>query len=132
MFQDKTIREGDCLLVTSHLGHNKGKDEICSLFSIEFAMLGVDQDDGQAVRNMYRRAHPSLTVYRGLSDLNLTNEVKLNCLGCIKYQDAKRSPMGLYGYSISEGKTVLKTLIEDKGIQYFDMNEFSNCAAVDF
>jgi hypothetical protein len=126
MFQDEAIREGDSLLITSSLGRDRGIEEIVKTFSGEFAVLNVTADEA---RRVYRRSHPSFTLYKALNQKGLTRELGISCLGCIKYRDA--SPMGIYGYSIAEGATDFKQLINGSEIPYYDMNEVRCCVAAD-
>ena len=61
---------------------------------------------------------------------DLTRELHIRCLGCIKYKD--RSPMGIYGYSILEGSTDFRQLVNDSEIPYYDMNEVRCSVAEDW
>jgi len=130
MFQNEVIREGDLLLITSGLGRDKGIKEIFTAFSGEYSVLNVT-DDGEA-RKLYRRSHPSFTLFKGLNKKGLLGELQVRCLGCIKYKDPKRFPMGLYGYAVTKGVTNLKKLVNDTNIQYFDMNHLQCCVLGDF
>lgn len=123
MFQDETIKEGDCILITSHLGHHRGLDVIQDTFAGEFAVLGIN--DAAEARNSYRRSHPSFTLYKALINFGLTRELALRCIGCVKYRDT--TPMAIYGYMVTEGKTELKSLIHDTETRYFDMKEIRIC-----
>jgi hypothetical protein len=130
MFQDEAIREGDLLLITSSLGRDLGIKEIMATFYGEYSVLNItEQDDA---RRAYRRSHPSFTLYKGLNEKGLTGELRVRCLGCIKYRDPDRSPMGIYGYSILEGSTDFRQFINDSEIQYYDMNEICRCGATDW
>jgi hypothetical protein len=129
MFQDEVIREGDLLLITSALGRDPGIKEIMKTFSGEYSVLNIT-DEGEA-RRTYRRSHPSFTLYKGLNGKGLTRELCIRCLGGIKYQDPKHFPMGLYGYSILEGTTEFRHLVNDSAIQYYDMNDLRCCGATD-
>src|SRR5260370_22562892 len=66
IFQDEVIREGDCLLITSHLGHNRGLEEIRRHFSGEFAILRIDGNSDEQVKKTYRRSHPTMTLFKAL------------------------------------------------------------------
>lgn len=132
MFQDETIREGDCLIITSHLGHNPGPDKIREHFRGEFSILGVDENDLEQVRRMYRRSHPSMTLFKALCLNSIQSEVELRCFGAVKYRDDYRTPMGIYGYSVAGGATELATFVGDAGTNYFDMNGEGICKAADF
>jgi hypothetical protein len=131
MFQDETIREGDCLLITSHLGHNRGWDEVRKHFSGELAALGIDEKDATKLRMTYRTAHPTMTLFKALCRNRIEGELQLHCFGVVKYNDAGRTPMGLYGYSISGGTTVLKSFATDVA-GYFDANGGCACTADQF
>ncbi len=128
MFQNEVIREGDCLLITSHLGHHRGTFEIRELFRGEFAVLGINLDDNDRVRNIYRRAHPSMTLFKGLCDKGIHRELQVRCFGTVKYKDHGRTPMGIYGYALLPGATELKTLVEGGGTDYFDLNSGELCS----
>lgn len=130
MFQDEAIREGDLLLITSSLGRDPGIKEIMKTFSGEYSVLNITGED--EARRAYRRSHPSFTLYKGLNQKSLTRELRIRCLGGIKYQDPKRFPMGVYGYSILEGSTDFRQLVNDSAIQYYDMNEVRCCGATDY
>jgi hypothetical protein len=128
LFQNEVVREGDLLMITSHLGHNLGMPKIQSTFSGEFSVLGIHE--AREARQAYRCAHPSFTLFRALNARALDSELRVKCLGCIKYRD--NSPMGLYGFSIEPGTTELKLLVRDAGILYFDMNEVRVCPEEEF
>jgi hypothetical protein len=130
MFQDEIIREGDLLLITSSLGRDPGIKKIMSAFSGEYSVLSIT--DLVEARKLYRRAHPSFTLFRGLNKKHLTRELQVRCLGCIKYQDPKRFPMGLYGFAVTTGATDFKQLINDTDIQYYDMKKLQRCPIADF
>jgi hypothetical protein len=130
MFQNEVIREGDCLLITSHLGHRPGVDKIREHFSGEFAVLGIDENDKNVVRNVFRRAHPSMTLFKALSLNGIQSELALSCFGIVKYRDG--APMGIYGYAISGGNTELATFVGDSNTNYFDVANGQLCAADTF
>lgn len=132
MFQNEVIREGDCLIITSHLGHNPGFADIQKQFAGEFAVLGVDVDDRERVRNIYRRAHPTMTLFKALCLNRIHGEVRLRCFGTVKYRDVGRTPMGIYGYSVSSGNTELRSLVWDSATKYFDVNEGCLCSGDTF
>jgi hypothetical protein len=131
MFQDETIREGDCLIITSHLGHNRGWDEVRKHFSGELAALGIDENDAKKLRATYRTAHPTMTLFKALCRNRIEGELRLSCFGIVKYSDSGRTPMGLYGYSISGGTTALKSFVGEVA-GYFDANAGCACAPDDF
>jgi hypothetical protein len=132
LFQNEVIREGDCLLITSHLGHNRGLKEIRKYFAGEFAVLGVDEDDDGRVRSVYRRAHPTMTLFKALSLNGIQSELHLHCFGMVKYRDVDHTPMGIYGYTVSAGTTELRTLVWDSSTNYFDVNEGRLCSGDSF
>jgi hypothetical protein len=125
MFQNEVIREGDCLIITSHLGRNPGNASIRSQFSGEFDVLGIDDQDAKSVRNVFRCAHPSMTLFKALSLNGIQSELALRCFGVVKYRDG--SPMGLYGYSIGPGRTDLSSFVQDLDTTYFDMSKGELC-----
>jgi hypothetical protein len=127
MFQRELIREGDLLLITSSLGRDPGIDEIMKAFKGEYSVLNITNKT--EARKVYRRSHPAFTVYRGLNEKGLIGELLVRCLGCIKYQDVGRSPMGLYGFIVTHGKTEFKQLVNDALTHYYDMKRFRFCAA---
>jgi hypothetical protein len=131
MFQDETIRENDCLLITSHLGHNPGWDAVRKQFSGELAALGIDEKDQKKLRMTYRTAHPTMTLFKALCRNRLEGELALRCFGIVKYNDEGRSPMGLYGYSIAGGMTVLRSFVDDVA-GYFNGSEGCACTPDDF
>ena len=130
MFQSEVIREGDCLLITSHLGHRPPLDEVREHFSGEFAVIGIDETNNALVRSIYRRAHPTMTLFKALCLNGIQAELELHCFGAVKYRDT--TPMGLYGYIVSAGTTGLTTLLSDVSTTYFDMNEGRLCKAENF
>ncbi len=130
LFQNEVIREGDCLLITSHLGHRPGLDKVREHFGGEFAVLGVDDNDTDLVKRVFRCAHPSMTLFKALSLNGIQSELALRCFGAVKYRDG--APMGIYGYSVSSGNTELSTFITDAEIRYFDIATGQLCATDDF
>jgi hypothetical protein len=130
LFQEEVIREGDCLLITSHLGHNPGLEEICKEFGGEFAVLGVDESDKNAVRGLFRRAHPTMTLFKALSLNGIQSELALRCFGVVKYRDG--APMAIYGYTVSAGRTELAVFVEDSTTSYFDVAKGQVCPAEGF
>jgi hypothetical protein len=132
MFQDEVIREGDCLLITSHLGHHPGLDEIRRHFSGEFAILRIDASNDEQVRGTYRRSHPTMTLFKALCLNSMQSELQLRCFGIVKYRDLNRTPMGIYGYAISTGTTDLATLVDKTTTNYFDVNDGKLCKPDDF
>jgi hypothetical protein len=132
MFQQETIREGDCLLITSHLGHNPGIHKIREHFSGELAVLGIDSSDDAQVKRLFRRSHPTMTLFKALCLKSIQSELHLRCFGIVKYHDEKRTPMGIYGYAVSAGSTELSRLVADAGTHYFDVNEGRLCQSCDF
>jgi hypothetical protein len=118
LFQNEIIREGDCLLITSHLGHNPGWKKVRKQFNAEFAILGIDDTDDPSVRSIFRRAHPSMTLFKGLCRNQLQSEIAISCFGAIKYKDT--TPMGIYGYDVAAGRTELRSFVSSVGENYFD------------
>ena len=125
MFQNEVIREGDCLLITSHLGHRPGLDDVREHFSGEFAVLGIDENNSDLVRGVFRRAHPTMTLFKALCLNGIQAELAVRCFGIVKYRDG--TPMGIYGYSISAGRTDLATFVGDSNTNYFDINKGHMC-----
>jgi hypothetical protein len=107
MFRSQRIREDDAIFITSYLGRNPGWERLSEIFDSEFRVLGLADEASR--RKCYRRAHPSFTLYRGLSLLDLQNELELQCFGCLEYRDT--SPMGVYGYRVAGGKTDFTRLV---------------------
>jgi len=130
MFQNEVIREGDGLLITSHLGHNPGLPAIREHFGGEFDVLGLDTSSDAIVKSTFRRSHPSLTLFKALSLNGIQSELSVRCFGAIKYQD--KSPMGIYGYSISAGTTNLSSLVNDQATLYFDLKQGKACDPAQF
>jgi len=130
MFQNEVIREGDCLLITSHLGHNPGLDGIRKHFGGELAVLGIDENDEKLVRRVYRRAHPTMTLFKALYLNGIQSELSLHCFGIVKYRDG--APMGIYGYHVSAGKTELATFVNDPATAYFDIGTGRRCKGEEF
>jgi hypothetical protein len=125
MFQNEVVREGDCLLITSHLGHRPGPDKVREHFGGEFAVLGIDESDNGLVRSVYRRAHPTMTLFKALCLNGIQSELSLRCFGAVKYRDG--APMGIYGYTVSGGKTELATFVNDGATAYFDIGTGRQC-----
>jgi hypothetical protein len=103
MFQNMTIREGDCLIITSYLPPRVGWSRVYQTFDGEFRLVGA----GTAAekKDCYTRLHPSFTLYRALRLVDLQDTLALTCFGGISYRS--RSNMGVYGYSIDSGQTLL-------------------------
>ncbi len=116
MFRKGTLRENDTMLITSYLGRNPGWDKLFRAFDAEFRILGLI--DSATKRTWYRRAHPSFTLFRGLAQANLQDEIALTCFGCVEYRD--KSPMGLYGYVVQEGITAFPSFV--RNTPYFHVN----------
>lgn len=130
LFQNEVIREGDGLLITSHLGHNLGLPAIRSHFGGEFDVLGIDSSNDATVKSVFRRAHPSLTLFKALSLNGIQSELSVRCFGAVKYKD--NSPMGIYGYCIAPGTTDLSKLVQDHSTIYFDLKSGRICPAERF
>jgi hypothetical protein len=115
MFRDETLREDDCLIITSYLGRNVGWQRLLPAFDAEFRALRVS--DTEEKKYWYRRAHPSFTLFRGLTRVGLANDLAIQCFGTVEYVDT--SKMGLYGYTVNQGNTSLLTLVDH--VPHFDM-----------
>lgn len=103
MFQNLTIREKDCLIITSFLPARVGWPRVYQTFDGEFRLLGAGTVAEKKV--CYRRLHPSFTLYRALQFVDLQDTLSLTCFGGIAYRSI--SPMGVYGYAIEAGQTQL-------------------------
>lgn len=110
-FAEEVVRDGDLLMVTSFLSRHPGWPRVLKPFSGEFAYLGVATAAERQV--LYYPLHPSLVVYRALLDAGLDGELAVNCIGQVKYSGRGRAPMGIYAFSISEGKTRLDEFVQD-------------------
>ena len=115
MFQNEVIREGDALLVTSYLPARRGWKRLYDTFDAEFRILKLHTPNEKQA--LYKIAHPSFALYKGLDNRGLQNEVKLSCFGCVEYRDT--SSMAIYGYLIQEGKTNFRELVGD--IDYYNL-----------
>lgn len=115
MFQTGTVRESDTILITSYLGRNPGWDKVFRKYSSEFLVLGISTFAQK--RSVYRRSHPSFTLFRALSEVNLQSEIALRCFGCIEYHDS--SSMGLYGYLVDGGITTFSPFV--RNYPYFNI-----------
>jgi len=115
MLQEGCIREGDALVITSHLGHNPGWPRVFSTFDGEFRLLGVGETEQK--REWYRRAHPAFTLYKALQYAGLVDDIELRTFGCIEYRDT--SPMGLYGFVVGAGRTHFATLVRAEDAPYY-------------
>ncbi len=107
MFRSQRFRENDAIFITSYLGRNPGWPRLFEMFDGEFRVLGLTDSDTK--RSCYRRAHPSFTLYRGLSRMDLQGELELQCFGCLEYRDS--STMGIYGYRLIGGQTDFVQLV---------------------
>lgn len=101
MFQDETIREGDCVIITSYLPARVGWPRVYETFGGEFLILGAGTEAER--RECYRRHHPSFTLYRALRRVELENTLAVRCFGGISYRS--RAPMGVFGYTVEAGTT---------------------------
>jgi hypothetical protein len=105
MFQNETIRESDCLIITSYLPARVGWPRVYNTFDGEFRLLGAGTiAEKQAC---YTRHHPSFTLYRALRRVDLEDTLALTCFGGIAYRS--RAPMGVFGYTVEAGTTRLDT-----------------------
>jgi hypothetical protein len=119
LFSKGVIQEGDAFFITSHLGHNPGWPRVFETFDAEFRALKIFTDEKK--RLCYRAAHPSFTLYKALHYANLTDQIKLECIGHIQYRD--KTPMGIYGYIVSEGRTEFVDFVEAGGNRCFDVHK---------
>jgi hypothetical protein len=119
MFQDGTIRQGDLFLVTSHLGHNPGWAAVYKKFDGEYRLLKIS--DTAQKQLLYRRAHPSFTVYKALAYAGMTKDLSLTCIGCVGYFGS--SPMGVWGYIVRPGSTNFLQFINDALPRFVDLKE---------
>jgi len=106
-FQRRVLREGDVVFVTSYLGRNIGYAKIFKNLDGEFMALGVTDDNGR--KDLYRWAHPSFTIFRGLESAGMGGILAIRCFGCVHYFDT--SAMGLWGYIVEPGQTHFSTLV---------------------
>jgi hypothetical protein len=105
MFRDELIRENDCLFITSFLARASWK-KVFDTFDGEFRVLGITSAEHKRIA--YKRSHPGFTLYRSLQSVDLHDEIKIECFGCIEYFDT--SSMAVYGYHIRPGVTRLDEL----------------------
>jgi hypothetical protein len=103
MFQAETIREGDCVIITSYLPARVGWPRVYQTFAGEFLLLGATSDAER--RDCYRRHHTSFTLYRALRRVALEGMLAVRCFGGISYRS--RSSMGVFGYTVEAGVTHL-------------------------
>jgi len=110
-----TIREGDTLFVTSHLGHNPGWPKVFRTFDGEFRLLNASANSDK--RNWYRKAHCSFTLYKALQYADLVDDVAIQPIGTIEYADT--SPMGLFGFVLSTGATHFHRFVAAEDAPYY-------------
>jgi hypothetical protein len=79
-FQNQTIRENDCLLITSYLPPRVGWPLVYSTFEGEFRLLGARTNAEK--QDCYTRLHPSFTLYRALRLVDLQDELSLLLREC--------------------------------------------------
>jgi hypothetical protein len=113
--ESETLGPGDFLLITSYLGRNPGWLKTLEPFDAEFRFLRVGAFNEK--KTLYQAAHPLFILYRALRAADLDREIRLDCLGFVKYRDT--STMGLYGIVFSEGETQLDNLV--RNFPAFDM-----------
>jgi hypothetical protein len=109
MFQSETIRENDCLLITSYLPPRLGWPRVYETFDGEFLLLGAGSVAEK--KRYYTRLHPSFTLYRALALVDLLDTLALRCFGGIKY--LSKSPMGVFGYVVGAGATHFDEFVAD-------------------
>jgi hypothetical protein len=108
-FRDGVLKPADGLLITSYLGRNPGWSRVLGAYDAEFRILGITGTDAQ--KWWYRRAHPAFALFRALERAGMLTTVRVDCVGCVLYAD--NSPMGLYGYALTAGKTKLRGISGD-------------------
>jgi len=109
MFRKAYICENDILLITSFLGGRKKWERIEQEYDPEFRILGIHSSTDKQVT--FRACHPSFTLRRALREANMQDELAVECFGFVAYKDPDRSPMGVYGYVIRQGRTDLRTFL---------------------
>ena len=107
MFRKGYICENDILLITSFIGGRQKRERIDEVYDPEFRIL--DLRSSSARHAVFRACHPSFTLYRALRDADLQDDLAIECFGFVSYMGT--SPMGVYGYSISPGRTDLRSFI---------------------
>jgi hypothetical protein len=115
-FDREVIRPGDLILITSYLGFRIPMKARLPEFDAEFLKLRISSADEKA--RVYETLHPLFVLSRALIDAGLSDEIKLRCLGCIKYR-ANRERMGLYGMVCESGKAQLAFM--SSRVPCFDM-----------
>ena len=115
MILNEVLKEGDTLFITSYLGRNIGWTRLFTEFDGEFRVLGLG--DRESKKRLFRKVHPSFTLFRALTFADLQQEVGLKCIGSVEYRDS--STMALYGYTVSEGKTEFDHFIRET--PYFNL-----------
>jgi len=109
MMRKKTLREGDAIFVTSYRGRNAGWRRIFETFDAEFRLLAATTEKEK--REIYKRLHPSFTLFNALLEADFETELLLKCIGCVEYHDS--SPMAIYGYVLSLGTTSFLAFVRD-------------------
>jgi hypothetical protein len=109
MFRKQFIRENDILLITSFLGGRKKWERIEEEYDPEFRILGIHSSTDK--QDTFRVCHPSFTLRRALREANMQDELAVECFGFVAYKDPDRSPMGICGYVIRQGRTDLRTFL---------------------
>jgi hypothetical protein len=115
LIRRQVLRVGDAFFITSYLGLRVGWNRLFDTFDGEFRLLGANT--APQMQAVFKRAHPSFTLFRALREADFQNEVELRCIGSITYRDT--SPMGLYGYTIAEGTTSFRDFVNET--PYFDV-----------
>ena len=110
MFQNLTIQENDCLIITSFLPARVGWPRVYQTFDGEFRLLGAGTMAEK--KDCYTRLRTSFTFYRALRFVDLQDTLSLTCFGGIAYRS--RSPMGVYGYAVEAGRTQLNSSFHEK------------------
>jgi hypothetical protein len=71
-----------------------------------------------------------MTLFKALCLNGIQSELSLRCFGAVKYRDG--APMGIYGYTVSAGKTELATIVNDSITTYFDVSIGRQCKPEEF
>lgn len=106
-FDREVIQPGDLILITSYLGARIPMKQRVPEFRAEFIKLRISSSEQQT--RFYEVLHPLFVLARALVDAGLDDEVRMRCLGCVKYR-ANKAPMGLYGLVCESGKARLASM----------------------
>jgi hypothetical protein len=106
-FDRDVIQPGDLILITSYLGFRIPMNDRLVEFEAEFLKLRISHRD-EKLRS-YEALHPLFVLARALIDAGLQDQIKIRCLGCIKYR-ANKERMGLYGLVCEDGQAGLASM----------------------